>query len=245
MAISSLDKIIHYINCVCLSDSIIEYEGTHIELKPVESVIILPNMWYKDECKCCGQCCRNYNTVFSDDEYSYLKTLDSDSHREYQRLQLDKVISVDGNDYIYHEVPPMNSKDTHNIYTDNGKALNCRWINLQEDGRKLCKIHTYRTITCGFPHMEFRRQKDSNTGYVGHLQFGRNNQLGCTVDIKAAPYDALTQEDDLYWLRRLDHFSSEYGIETLLPRVIECVENINLTNLPQEAIIISGKRRLF
>ena len=63
--------------------------------------------------------------------------------------------------------------------------------------------------------------------------------------IKAAPYDALTQEDDLYWLRRLDHFSSEYGIETLLPRVIECVESINLTNLPQEAIIISGKRRLF
>ena len=66
MAISSLDKIIHYINCVCLSDSIIEYEGTDIELKPVESVIISPNMWYKDECKCCGQCCRNYNTVFSD-----------------------------------------------------------------------------------------------------------------------------------------------------------------------------------
>ena len=246
MSISSLSKIIKYASCVCTKPYTLKYAGTEDIIRPVEGCYIRTSMWYADKCLCCGQCCRNYNTIFSDKEYQHLCTLDTPGHKEYVALQKDCILEVNGVPHVYHEVPHMTSKDSHGIYTNKHTDLNCRWVTLK-DGLKLCRIHTYRTITCGFPHMEFRQSTSSPTSSLFHIQFGRNHQLGCKVDIKAEPYNQETKDDDLYWLHRLHEFTSEYGIETILPAIIECVENVDLNNLPKQDIFIPAHpaRRLF
>lgn len=238
--ISSILKILNYLQYCSDFDGVVEFDDQVVKFKKIKELVISETLWHKDYCLCCGQCCRNYDTIFSEMEFEEVKKLatTSQAHQEVIDIAIQKNLVVDGQSYIYYMIPPMVAKDSHGIKTFNGKVLNCRWIDLQPDGKKFCRIHDYRTITCGFPHLEFREIGKAHVHSLRHIQFGRNHELGCTVDLTSPEYDKATYDDDFYWLNRLYDFSVQYNIPTLLPKVLDIYKHIDINNPPKEDIVI-------
>lgn len=235
--ISSLDKTLHYLNCVSKDYHKLEFAGKIYELIGKEEFGIRPSTFCKDECLSCGQCCRNYDTIMFPTDYDEIKRRADRGEEPYQ-FYLDNYdelpIIVDGQELTYYSVAPMTSKDNHDIWCNNHTVLNCRWIFLR-DNKKLCRIHEYRCITCGFPHMELYPNHDHTKGYLGHKQFGRNWQLGCPVDIRR-PMDRETLDDNIYWLTRLRIVADYLGVDTYLPEIIATLEDTDLNNVPTDTI---------
>lgn len=241
--ISSLDKTLHYMNCVSKDYHKFEFAGKTYEMQPKQSVEIRPSMFCKDECLSCGQCCRNYDTIMFPTDYDEIKRRADAGEAPYQ-FYLDNYdelpIIVDGVEYRYLSVAPMTTKDNHDLWTKGHTVLNCRWIFLEGE-KKYCSIHKYRCITCGFPHMELYPNKENNKGYLGHKQFGRNWQLGCPVDIRR-PLDKETLEENIYWLNRLWIAADYLGVATFLPEIISTLSEVDVENPPTETITISKHR---
>lgn len=247
--ISSVDKTLHYLNSVSKDRHHIEFANSYYDMVAKDEFFIQPSLFCKDECLSCGQCCRNYDTIMFPTDMEELRRR-ADAGQEPYQFYLDNCNSlpmcVDGKSFEYYSVPPMSSKDSHDIWCDRHTVLNCRWI-FMKDNLKLCKIHEYRCITCGFPHMELYMNKQiTNRGYLGHKQFGRNHQLGCKVDI-SRPMDQTTLDDNIYWLTRLQTVADYLGIETWLPDILQTLNNIDLNNLPTHTIVLrrSNTKRLF
>lgn len=246
--ISSLDKTLHYLNCTSKENYHLEFAGSTYELTAKEEFGIRPSTFCKDECLSCGQCCRNYDTIMFPTDYDEIKRR-ADLGQEPYQFYLDNYkelpISVDGKEFKYYSVAPMTAKDNHDIWCNGHTVLNCRWIFLR-DGKKLCKIHEYRCITCGFPHMELYPNHIGTKGYLGHKQFGRNWQLGCKVDIRR-PLDKETLDDNIYWLTRLNTVADYLGVNTYLPEILSTLNKIDIDLPPTETIILRKDRpkRLF
>lgn len=246
--ISSLDKTLHYMNCVCKDHYNLEFADSTYEMLPKEEVYIQPSTFCKDECLSCGQCCRNYDTIMFPTDYDEIKRRADEGQEPYQfYLENCKelLITVNGEEFKYLSVAPMISKDSHDIWCDRHTVLNCRWIFLR-DGLKLCKIHEYRCITCGFPHMELYSNYNGTRGYLGHKQFGRNWQLGCKVNI-SRPLDKETLDDNIYWLTRLNIVADYLGINTYLSEILDTLYNVDISNPPKNTIILkrSKTKKLF
>lgn len=237
--ISSLDKTLHYLNCVSKNNHHLEFVGKSYELTAKSEFGIRPSTFCKDECLSCGQCCRNYDTIMFPTDYDELRRRADDGQEPYQ-FYLDNCsklpLLVDGKEFSYFSVPPMTAKDNHDIWCDRHTVLNCRWIFIR-DGKKLCRIHEYRCITCGFPHMELYPNRSNTIGYLGHKQFGRNHQLGCKVDIRK-PLDEATLQDNIYWLTRLNTVADYLGIKTYLPEILDQLGKINVADPPTETIVL-------
>lgn len=235
--IPSIEKTLHYLNSVSKDDHIITYCGLTYEIKAKNRFGIRPTTFCKDECLSCGQCCRNYDTVMFPSDMDEIKKRAEAGQEPYQ-FYLDNcseyLVFIDNEKRRFYSVPPMTAKDSHDIWTTNHKVLNCRWIFLK-DNKKYCKIHEYRCITCGFPHMELYFNKDQNTGFLGHKQFGRNHQLKCPVDIRR-PLDVETLSDNLYWLNRLKVVADYFDIRTYLPEIIEFLDKIDINSTPTDTI---------
>lgn len=232
-------------NCVSKGDHHLEFAGKSYDMTAKSEVDIRPSMFCKDECLSCGQCCRNYDTIFFPTDLPELERRTS-LHQTPFVYYLENCnhlpITIDGVEKEYLSLPPMTSKDNHDIWCDRHTVLNCRWIFLKDD-KKLCRIHRYRCITCGFPHMELYPNKDGTKGYLGHKQFGRNWQLGCKVDIRR-PLDQATLEDNIYWLDRLRIVADYFGIETYLPEIIGTLNSIDIDDVPTDTIVIKkGKQK--
>ena len=246
--ISSLDKTLHYMNCVSKNNHHLEFAGSSYELTAKDQFYIQPSTFCKDECLSCGQCCRNYDTIMFPTDIDEINRRAAEGQEPYQ-FYLDHCeelpLLVDGNEYKYFSVPPMTAQDSHDIWCDRHTVLNCRWIFLK-DGLKLCKIHEYRCITCGFPHMELYANHQNTKGYLGHKQFGRNHQLGCKVDIRR-PLDKETLDDNIYWLTRLQTVADYLGLNTYLPEILSTLYNVDIDNTPKETIILrrSKVKKLF
>lgn len=238
--ISSLDKTLHYMNCVSKDYHKFEFAGSVYEMQPKTEFNIRPSTFCKDECLSCGQCCRNYDTIMFPTDYDEIKRRADEGQEQYQFFldHMDRLpIIVDGHAKEYLSVPPMTSKDNHDIWCNNHTVLNCRWIFLEGD-KKYCRIHKYRCITCGFPHMEMYSNKANNVGYLGHKQFGRNWQLGCKVDIRR-PLDQETLDDNIYWLNRLNIVADYMGVRTYLPEIIGILKDVDINNVPTGTITLS------
>ena len=246
--ISSLDKTLHYLNCVSKENHHLGFAGSSYELTAKDEFYIQPSTFCKDECLSCGQCCRNYDTIMFPTDYDEIKRRADEGQEPYQ-FYLDNCkelsITADGKEFKYYGVAPMSSKDNHGIWCDGHTVLNCRWIFIR-DGKKLCKIHEYRCITCGFPHMELYPNHTGTRGYLGHKQFGRNWQLGCKVDIRK-PLDKATLDDNIYWLTRLQTVADYLGVGTYLPEILSTLYNVDIDNTPKETIILrrSKVKKLF
>lgn len=248
MSISSLDKTLHYMNCASKGNHKLSFAGNNYEMTASNEFIIRTSMFFKDECISCGQCCRNYDTIMFPTDLDEIKRK-SDAGQEQYKFYLDNCaelpIIVDGKEYKYYSVPPMTSKDSHDIWTNGNTSLNCRWIFLK-DNKKYCRIHEYRCITCGFPHMEMWTNPSRNSGFLGHKQFGRNFRLGCQVDIKR-PLDQETLNDNIYWLERLNIVANYFNIDTYLPEVINFLKTVDVNNPPKYDIVFSksSSKKLF
>lgn len=242
--ISSLDKTLHYLNCVSKENHHLEFAKHSYELTAKEEFCIRPSMFCHDECLSCGQCCRNYDTIMFPTDLDEIKRRAGAGEEPYQ-FYLDNMkvlpITVDGNDHEYLSVAPMSTKDNHDIWCDRHTVLNCRWIFLEGD-KKYCKIHEYRCITCGFPHMELYPNHVGTKGYLGHKQFGRNWQLGCKVDIRQ-PWDESTKQENIYWLRRLQTVADYLEVNTYLPEILETLINIDIDVPPKSDITFKLNRR--
>lgn len=242
--IPSVDKTIHYLDAVSKDNHHVEFAGISYDITRSSEFGIRPSMFCKDECLSCGQCCRNYDTVMFPTDMEEINRRAADGQEPYQffldNCKEDPLI-IDGKEYSYISVPPMTAKDSHDIWTINHKVLNCRWIFLEGD-KKYCKIHKYRCITCGFPHMELYQNHTRTHGYLGHKQFGRNHQLGCKVDI-TRPLDQETLDENIYWLRRLETVANYLNVETYLPEIIETLDNIDINDVPTDTIYFKDARR--
>lgn len=241
--IPSIEKTLHYLNSVSKDNHKITYCGLTYEMTAKKSFGIRPTTFYKDECLSCGQCCRNYDTVMFPSDMPEIKRRAEEGQEPYQ-FYLDNCneysVYIDGKECRFFSVPPMTAKDNHDIWTTNHKVLNCRWIFLR-DGKKLCRIHEYRCITCGFPHMELYYNHEHDVGFLGHKQFGRNHQLGCTVDLKR-PMDTETLEDNLYWLGRLQVVADYFDLRTYLPEIIEFLKRVDISDPPAETYFMKREQ---
>ena len=241
--IPSIDKTLHYLNSVSKENKHIEFSGVPYDLTTTEEFYIQPSTFCKDECLSCGQCCRNYDTIMFPTDYDEIKRRADEGQEPYQ-FYLDNcqefTLSIEGKEYKYFSVPPMTAKDNHDIWCDGHKVLNCRWIFIK-DGLKLCKIHEYRCITCGFPHMELYQNHEGYRGYLGHKQFGRNHQLGCKVDIRR-PLDKATLDDNIYWLTRLNTVADYLEVKTYLPEILSTLYSIDIDHVPEKAIVLTKTR---
>jgi len=248
--IPSVDKTVHYLDAVSKASHVIDFADVHYEMTPKEEFRIRPSTFFKDYCLGCGQCCRNWDTVFfpSDlDELYRQRDAGSEAHAEYLDVMQEANIYIDGKEKKYYSAPPVFLRDSHHIWVDSHTTLNCRWIYI-EDGKKLCKIHNYRCITCGFPHMELYMNHVRTHGFLGHKQFGRNNHLGCKVDIKKNHMDQVTLHSNIYWLERLQVVADYFGLSTYLPEIIDYMKHVDLNNLPTLDVTFNpfpSKRKLF
>ena len=246
--IPSIEKTLNYLNSVSKDDHVIEYCGLTYKMEGKSSFGIRPSTFCKDECLSCGQCCRNYDTVMFPSDIPEIRRRAEAGQEPYQ-FYLDHCdeysVNIDGRECKFFSVPPMTAKDNHDIWTTNHKVLNCRWIFIK-DNKKLCRIHEYRCITCGFPHMELYYNSDHTVGFLGHKQFGRNHQLLCPVDIRR-PLDKETLEDNIYWLTRLNVVAEYFGINTYLPEILEFLESVDVNNPPAETYFLkkSSQKKLF
>lgn len=246
--ISSLDKTLHYMNCVSKENHHLEFAGTSYEMTAKSEFYIQPSTFCKDECLSCGQCCRNYDTIMFPTDYDEIKRRADAGEAPYQfyiENHQKLPITIDGKEFSYLSVAPMTSKDSHDIWCNGHTVLNCRWIFLK-DNLKLCSIHEYRCITCGFPHMELYPNHEGTRGYLGHKQFGRNWQLGCKVDIRRS-LDKETLESNIYWLNRLKIVADYFGINTYLPEILSTLYSIDIDNPPTNTIVLKKPKmkRLF
>lgn len=242
--IPSVDKTVHYLDAICKGHHVMEFAGVIYETSPKEEFRIRPSTFFKDTCLSCGQCCRNWDTVFFPSDLAELEKRASrgqESYQEYLDIMTEDTILVDGEEKIYYSAPPMYKNDGHDIWVTGHTVRNCRWIFMQDD-KKLCKIHEYRCITCGFPHMELYMNIAKTHGFLGHKQFGRNNQLGCKVDIKKEPMDQGTLDSNIYWLSRLEVVADYFGVSTYLPEVLDYLRNLNLDDLPDMDVIFKPTR---
>lgn len=241
--ISSLDKTLHYMDCVSKGSYHLEFRDTSYDMIPKDEFILRPSTFCKDECLSCGQCCRNYDTVFFPTDLPELERRKEEKQTPFV-YYLDNCdtlpITINGEEKQYLSLRPMNQTDSHDIWCNKHTVLNCRWIFVKDD-KKLCRIHRYRCITCGFPHMELYQNKLHTTGYLGHKQFGRNWQLGCPVDIKR-PLDKETLEDNIYWLTRLQTVADYFGVETYLPEILESLSQVDVDNPPTDSIVFSRSK---
>lgn len=235
-------------NCASKGNHKLSFVGNDYEMTASNEFIIRTSMFFKDECISCGQCCRNYDTIMFPTDLDEIKRR-ADAGQEQYKFYLDNCaelpIIIDGKEYKYYSVPPMTSKDSHDIWTNGNTSLNCRWIFLK-DNKKYCRIHEYRCITCGFPHMEMWTNPSRNSGFLGHKQFGRNFRLGCQVDIKR-PLDQETLNDNIYWLERLNIVADYFNIDTYLPEVINFLKTVDVNNPPKYDIVFnkSSSKKLF
>lgn len=244
---SSLYKILRYISCVSDFNGIVEYENEHAQFYKQKGIRISETFWHKDYCTCCGECCGNFNTIFSANEFETVKSMDDEPHKRAAELAVERKVIVDGQEFSYYEIPTLKSKDEPQIWNKRGTSIQCRFVDPQPDGKtKYCAIHLYRPISCGFPHMELRLNPKSpaNMSSLRHIQYGRNHMLGCPVDLKKLEYDESTYNGNLYWLQRLNDFADEYHIPTFLPKVIDYIKTVDWQNPPKEDVIIYNKRTL-
>lgn len=235
-----------YISCVSDFEGDVEFEGhvQHFIRQP--AINISQSLWHKTYCLCCGECCKNFNTVFSAEEYKEVQRRaneGSEPHKDYCSLAVELPLKVNGVDYHYVEVPPMSPKDPNALMNKRGTAIHCRYIDPQPDGKKFCRIHEYRSVSCGFPHLELRCTQ-GHTPSLLHVQYGRNWALGCPVDLKLPEYDQETYENDVYWLTRLYEFAESYNIPTMLPQILEIFSKVDVANPPTENIRLENKKHL-
>lgn len=238
--IPSVEKTIHYLDCISKQNYTVKFADCVYQITAKSEFYVRPTMFLKDNCLSCGQCCRNYDTVmFPNDMPKITKLAENGSlaHKEYLDKAEKLSIFVDDTEKFYFSVPPMTAKDSHDIWCTKHNVLNCRWIFMLDD-KKLCKIHDYRCITCGFPHMTLYVNGKNDIGFLGHKQFMRNHQLGCPVDIKKEPADKRTLDDNIYWLTRLNSVADYLGISTYLPEVIDYLKCIDIDNPPDDSLVL-------
>lgn len=241
--IPSIDKVLHYINAASKDNCSIQYLNNNYQITAKSEFGVRPSFFHKDECLSCGQCCRNYDTVMFPQDIPEIRRRAESGQESYQSY-LDNCdeysIFVNSVEKKFYSVPPMTAKDNHDIWTTNHTVLNCRWIFIK-DSKKLCKIHEYRCITCGFPHMEIYPNRTETVGFLGHKQFGRNHQLKCPVDIWR-PMDQETFNDNVYWLNRLKSAADYLGIETYLSDVLDFLQTVDITKPPAETVMFKKNR---
>lgn len=137
---SSISKILNYISCVSTADVQVKFKEKPdsskeciVELPANSKVKINASVWHKDYCNCCGQCCRNYDTVFSPNEFLTVKHFAEQGSQPHQEI-VDKAVQIEMEvnnvKHTFWSVPPMTNKDSHNIMVNTGTCLNCRWIDL-------------------------------------------------------------------------------------------------------------------
>lgn len=247
MSISSVSKTLKYLECVSSAETTITFDGEVMNFPKQKALRLCKTFWHKDYCNCCGQCCRNYNIVYSKNEFEQVKKAELVlGNLSVTNLAERKKLTVGSNSYIYYEVPAMTKNEGHDLWVNSHTVRNCRFAYLESDGvTKHCMIHNYRPITCGFPHMEFHRPRvEGGIPTLHHIQFGRNHMLQCNVDL-SLPYDEETYLSDLRWLHKLDDFGNEYNIPTFLPKVIQYIESVDWKNPPTQDIMIhNGTRSL-
>lgn len=254
---SSVEKTFYYLSNVSREEHTIQCGKDEYPLYAKEGVIIRTSMFHADHCIRCGRCCGDFDTVFFGNEirafsqntiipneiaeYPGINQDDSNLSARQLFMSIKQTVPVfvdyqERGEIIF--TPPTTAKTANYICPRKPNKRNCRYMGIDGEGNNLCTIHTFRPISCGFPHMELYGTEKNKYGFLGHKQYGRNSFLGCPINVKDEPYDESTKQSNIYWLKRLLDVSVYLEIETFLPEIISILENVDINNPPTKDIII-------
>lgn len=232
MSISSSLKLIEYLKKCIKEDLVVQIRGEQYKYAKKFGMMIHPSFFLKDSCRCCGLCCVDEETVFTQSDIDVLdnSTVLQKSREDLRKSIQSETIIINNCDRIIYTSPKLRNQSKCAFEGVNRTPkTRCRWLNTGDtntvgfDGPHYCKIHAFRSVTCRIPHMVFRDSHDNKYGILSTRQYGRNWALQCPIKFDEV-IDGHDIQTKINSLKHLERCAADLGVRTWLPEVIKYLE---------------------
>jgi len=235
-----LFKLIHYVGYMTKEKFTATYNKVKTSYEPANKVILSPAFFRGDDCVCCGRCCKNFTTTYTQEGKNRIDNCKDEDYAKFgldpsiKQTFIDKLeqvnININGKEIpFWGSFQKDKSKLVHANYENTNpkkdQFLRCAWTIEIEPGKWVCSIHPMKSITCALPHMNIYHNVKNNV-YIRKQQYGRNFLLGCPIEFGEFKYDSY-KNWDLYWLKALRDAANDMQINTYLPELLNYLESID------------------
>lgn len=200
-------------------------------LTPSDKVVISPGFFRDFKCTCCGRCCEKINTSL------FYSNVEAEMHRF-------TVDDLSSSGFVRHPITISYEKDMATRFTINDSVWisrwninvkgKCPWLTFVNPVEKTCAIHRIKPIQCIlspiYVDTSVKKADAANAipqrktaRFIKRL-IGRNWRFGC--EMKQQPWNLNVLAQDISKLELLDKVANSYRIQTVLPKVIETLKNV-------------------